>query len=59
MKNKELKKCKKCGCNMSALQRNLCDYCNEKRKKPIDTKWLVRGHISANSNACAMFGDSL
>ena len=58
MKNKELKQCKKCGCTMSTFQRNLCDYCSEKRKKPIDQKFLVRGNISANSNACAMFGES-
>ena len=60
MKNKELKQCKKCGCNMPVQPSKICDYCRdkEKGKKEIDPKFLVRGPISLSTNACAMFGES-
>lgn len=60
MKRKELKTCKKCGCNMPIQSSKICDYCRdkEKGKKEIDPKFLVRGNISANSGSCAMYGES-
>lgn len=54
--------CIDCGCSIHSEADKRCNFCKDKKKGKktnIDPKWLVRGNISANSNACSMFGDSL
>ncbi|DAB41153.1 MAG TPA: hypothetical protein CFH81_02305 [Sulfurovum sp. UBA12169] len=60
-KSRYYEKCIDCGCVIHSNTDRKCAWCKDKKKskKKIDPKWLVRGNISANSNACAILGESL